>query len=288
MHVLTLALLDFSTIQAVYDSNTSETLLLEVTTKSWELIQNSNNYQLTVTDEANMREIDIFMHPKFSKWIELSNFFVDRKIRLICPPKSNAPVVNRSNDTSLHRRYRVPLIPPTDLVMIMLHQNDKEFVKTQFFDRIRTNQNKSPSTYRLWLKIIHVELITHTSATTTHMKQDETSKQKRIDIYLMDMSSDSQPVVLSLFDKQTQLASIFKRNDYIGIYQPICSSSQSEMTFEYANDTVLFLMPEKEAQDAGLAKVNLVSMLGSEENSFSDPKNDIAERDEEVKKRLKF
>lgn len=227
------------------------------------------------------------MHPKFSNWIHFPDFFKDRKIRLICPPKSNAPVLNRSNDMTLHRRYRVPLIPPTDLLLIMLNHNDKEFVKAQFYNRIRSNQAKSQD-YKLWLKIIHVEMISHTSGAVTNLNPDDNTKQERIDIFLMDMSSDATPIILSLYDKQTQLASIFKRNDYIGLYHPTLltgkgrDSSQSEIIFEYTNDTVLFLMPEKDAQEAGLAKVNLVSMLGSE-NSFSDPKKDITERDEEVR-----
>lgn len=231
------------------------------------------------------------MHPKYSEWIEFPNFFVNRKIRLICPPKSNAPVINRTNDNSLHRRYRIPLIPPTDLLMIVLYRHDKEFVKSQFFDRLKTNQNRQPHEYKLWLKIIHVELITHTSAVgNIQHSDDNTTKQQRIDIYLMDMSSDAVPIVLSLYDKQAQLSSILKRNDYLGLYRPsLCratSLSQSDMTFEYANNTVLFLMPEKEAQEAGLAKVNLVSMIGSsssEGNSFSDAKKDMIERDEEVR-----
>lgn len=38
--------LGFSTIQAVYESTTSDSFLLEVTTKSWEAIQGSKNYIL--------------------------------------------------------------------------------------------------------------------------------------------------------------------------------------------------------------------------------------------------
>lgn len=53
--------------------------------------------------------------------------------------------------------------------------------------------------------------------------------------------------------------------------------------FEYASNTAIFLMPEKEAQEASLAKVNLTT-LASQDDAFSytDPKKDIAERDEEV------
>lgn len=241
-------------------------------------------HQITVTDEANSREMDIYMHPKFNQWInyaDVKDFFADRKIRMICPPKANAPILNKYKDSTLHRRFRVALIPPTDLLVIMLNRKDKEFVLHEFPDKIRHKGS------RLWLKIIHVEIVVHNS-TTASLNPEEGAKLQRTDIFLVDMSSDCAPVVLSLYDKQTRLTSIFRRNDYIGLYHPnlqtrVEKRNQQETVFEYGNDTVIFLMPEKEAQEARLAKINLTSMIQTEDSAYTtNPKKDIAERDEEV------
>jgi hypothetical protein len=231
------------------------------------------------------------MHPKFNDWIAYSNentkFFTNRKIRMICPPKANAPILNKYKDTSIARRYRVALIPPTELLLIMLDKNDKTFVQREFPHKIR-NISKL-TTCRLWLKIIHVEVIVHTTPTSSLYPTDE-SKSQRTDIFLVDMSSDCVPVILSLYDKQTKLASIFRRNDYIGLYRPAMNrGSSQEIVFEYANDTAIFLMPEKEAQEASLAKINLTTMVSQDDAfSYTDPKKDIAERDEEVKTIIYF
>lgn len=180
------------------------------------------------------------------------------------------------------RRYQVALIPPTELLLIMLDRNDKAFVLREFPDRIR--DISALSTYRFWFKIIHVEVFVHITP-TPNLDPTAESKSQRTDIFLVDMSSDCVPVVLSLYDNQTKLASIFRRNDYIGLYKPALkqSTASQEIAFEYACDTAIFLMPEKEAQEASLAKVNLTT-LASQDDAFSytDPKKDIAERDEEV------
>ncbi|KAL9541135.1 hypothetical protein MBANPS3_009291 [Mucor bainieri] len=225
------------------------------------------------------------MHPKFNDWVTYSNenrqFFTDRKIRIICPPKANAPILNKHKDTAMTRRYRVALIPPTEQLLIMLDRTDKEFVLREFPGRIRDIGARS--NYRFWLKIIHVEVSVHITP-TPNLNPTEESKSQRTDIFLVDMSSDCVPVVLSLYDKQTKLASIFRRNDYIGLHQPALkqSTGSQEFVLEYASDTAIFLMPEKEAQEASLAKVNLTT-LASQDDAFSytDPKKDIAERDEE-------
>ncbi|KAL7310658.1 hypothetical protein PS15m_010129 [Mucor circinelloides] len=225
------------------------------------------------------------MHPKFNDWIAYSNencqFFTNRKIRIICPPKANAPILNKHKDTTMARRYQVALIPPTELLLIMLDRNDKAFVLREFPDRIR--DISALSTYRFWFKIIHVEVFVHITP-TPNLDPTAESKSQRTDIFLVDMSSDCVPVVLSLYDNQTKLASIFQRNDYIGLYKPALkqSTASQEIVFEYASDTAIFLMPEKEAQEASLAKINLTT-LASQDDAFSytDPKKDIAERDEE-------
>lgn len=229
------------------------------------------------------------MHPKFNQWIAYSSkeykLFADRKIRIICPPKANAPILNKYKDESIARRYRVALIPPTELLLIMLDRKDKAFVQQEFPQKIRDINSSTPC--RLWLKIIHVEVIVHTTPTPS-LDRTEEYKSQRTDIFLVDMSSDCVPVVLSLYDKQTKLASIFRRNDYIGLYKPkLKQGLPQEVVLEYASDTAIFLMPEKEAQEASLAKINLTTLVSQDTAlSYTDPKKDIAERDEEVKMKL--
>ncbi|KAI8647937.1 hypothetical protein BD408DRAFT_449028 [Parasitella parasitica] len=277
------------------DSNPGRSAMIEATKIPWSWVAVSianvlSEYPTGLTDtvllsiyynEAKNRELDIYMHPKFNEWITYSNenlqFFTNRKIRIICPPKANAPILNKYKDASIARRYRVASIPPTELLLIMLDRNDRTFVQQELPHRIK-DISKS-TTYRLWLKVIHVEVIIHTTP-TPNLDPSGESKSQRTDIFLVDMSSDSAPVVLSLYDKQTKLASIFRRNDYIGLYKPVLKRGPSQdIAFEYASDTVIFLMPEKEAQEASLAKINL-STLPSQDDVFSyatDPKRDIAE-----------
>jgi hypothetical protein len=179
-------------------------------------------------------------------------------------------------DPNLPRRSRIALIPPTDLLLIMLTQSDKAFVEGHF---IKIKDVHSLSDYNVWLKIIHVEEHKHEG-------------KKKTDVYLADMSSDTLPVVLTLFDEQTQLASIFRRNDYMGLYRPqyVNAGPQpmnpSGTVLHYSNDTVIFLMPESEAQAAGLAKTNLSSYIQSQGtiNSSNSTKKEILQRDEEVSK----
>lgn len=206
---------------------------------------------------------------------------------MICPPKANAPIVHRYSDESLDRRHRIALIPPTEELAIMLNKLDKSFVHREFPDKIRDIKNTNDF-YNFWLKVIHVEHMPQVPTTTGMNPITGASgvKQSRTDIYVMDMSSEGSTAILALYDNQTTLGSIFRRNDYIGLTHPFIQSTRvggQEIVFEYSNDSVVFLMPEKEAQEAGLAKVNLTSMIEEDDNSTSDlTKKDIAERDEEV------
>ncbi|KAK4512722.1 Heat shock protein ssb1 [Mucor velutinosus] len=278
--------INIAKVLSEYPTGLTDAVLLSMLELMWEktFIQRFKGFD-KITDEAKNRELDIYMHPRFNDWIAYSNdnrqFFADRKIRIICPPKANAPILAKHKDTKIARRYRVALIPPTELLLIMLDRTDKAFVLREFPDRIRDISAKS--NYRFWLKIIHVEVFVHITP-TPNLDPTEEAKSQRTDIFLVDMSSDCVPVVLSLYDKQTKLASIFRRNDYIGLHQPVLkqSTGSQEFVFEYAIDTTIFLMPEKEAQEASLAKVNLTT-LASQDDAFSytDPKKDIAERDEE-------
>lgn len=230
--------------------------------------------------------MDIYLHPKFSQWISFEDheFFLNRKLRIVCPPKTNAPITTRYDDKTLARKHRIALIPPTEHLIFILTRFDKEFVQREFADKIRDLAKSNQLNYNFWLKIIHVEIITHTSATAS--LDANQSKLNRTDIYLMDMTSENQAVILSLYDQQASLSPIFKRNDYIGLYRPKIQSPRAdvqEIVFEYSSETVIFLMPEKEAQDAGLAKINLTSMVDlSESEISSSSKRDIIKRDEEV------
>lgn len=226
------------------------------------------------------------MHPKYSKWITYMNhdFLMARKIRMICPPKINAPIINRYNDETLDRKYRMAMIPPTENLVFMLDRFDKAFVQREFQHKVRDIKPEQRDVH-IWLKIIHVEIISHIT-TSSNLAAEEKAKLSRTDIYLMDMSSNNQAVILSLYDDQASLTPIFKRNDYMGMYNPSIYPPRvdtQEPIFEYSDQTVLFLMPEKEAQEAQLAKINLTSMIDDDGFSCSDlSKKDILERDEEV------
>ncbi|RCI06743.1 hypothetical protein CU098_013642 [Rhizopus stolonifer] len=247
---------EFSTIQAVYDCRKADTFLLEVKVTQWVPIPQSTIFKVTVSDAG--REMDLLMHPKFSEWIE-SGFLQNKNLRMVCPPKINSPV--KSED----RRLRTALIPPTELLLIMLNREDRVFVQSRFKTKLRD------STDLFWLKIIHTEQ----------------TNQEGADIYLSDMSSDAPPIILSLDKQQASLTFIFRRNDYLGLSQPkIVRGDPQPMNpsgtiLYYTNQTVIFLMPEVEAQAADLAKINLSSYVSSQGSSLNNSAKDIAERDEE-------
>ncbi|KAG2235367.1 hypothetical protein INT48_004986 [Thamnidium elegans] len=272
-----------ASILSEYPTGLTKVVLLSILELNWErtFLKRYKGFDKNF-NESSAREMDIYLHPKFSNWISYLDheFFLNRKMRMMCPPKTNSPITTRYDDKTLARKYRIALIPPTELLIFILTRFDKEFVQREFPDKIRDISNKL--NYNFWLKIIHVEIISHTSTTVSI---DSNPKLNRTDIYLMDMTSENQPVILSLYDQQASLSPIFKRNDYIGLYHPTIQSPRAdvqEIVFEYSSETVIFLMPEKEAQDAGLAKINLTSMVDQSESEIcSSSKKDIIKRDEE-------
>ncbi|KAI8874997.1 hypothetical protein K501DRAFT_203510, partial [Backusella circina FSU 941] len=247
--------------------------------------------QITVTDELTFRYLDIYMHPKYNHWIATNaeyNTLKGRTLRIICGTKILPLVNNHYSNEDLPRHARVALMPPTQYLIIVLNQQDKPFIKANFHDRI----GKDTPPHRLWLKVIYVEHYEHDSPNASLNASQEGLKNRRTDLFLNDMSSDAEPILLSLFDEQTLMASMIKRNDYIALYDPKLSTrmtesqmQQADIVFEFTSDTVIFLMPEKEAQDAGLAKVDLASVVLEEEESMergiSNPKKVITQRDEE-------
>jgi hypothetical protein len=234
------------------------------------------------------------MHPKYNNWIATNaerNTLKGRTLRIICGTKTLPLVSNHYDNHKLPRHARVALIPPAQYLIIVLNHTDKPFIKANFNERV----GKDPSCpHRLWLKVIYVEDEEHDSPNVSLNASQEGFKNRRTDIILNDMSSDNDSIMLSLFDEQTQLAAMIKRNDYLALYNPKLSTrmtesqvKQADMIFEFTTDTVIFLMPEKEAQDAGLAKVDLASVVIDDNSSMDkailNPKKEIAQRDEEVR-----
>ncbi|GAA5801785.1 hypothetical protein HPULCUR_007238 [Helicostylum pulchrum] len=273
-----------ASIISEYPTGLTKVVLLSILELNWEKTF-LKRYKGFDKKESSTREMDIYLHPKFSRWISYMNheFFINRKMRMVCPPKTNAPITTRYDDKTLARKYRIALIPPTEDLIFILNRFDKEFVQREFADKIRDLATSNKLNYNFWLKIIHVEIISHTSAATASL--DPNPKLNRTDIYLMDMTSENQAVILSLYDQQASLSPIFKRNDYVGLYHPTIQAPRAdtqETVFEYSSETIIFLMPEKEAQDAGLAKINLTSMVDPSETEISiSSKKDIIKRDEE-------
>lgn len=156
------------------------------------------------------------------------------------------------------------------------------------------------------IQIIHVEQGVHITANQVS-NQDVISgdaeaypRIRRTDIFVVDMTCDNEPAILSLYDEQTHFASMFQRGDYIGLYNPgfppyttESQDSRSDIIFEYTNDTILFYMSGKEAHEARCAKSDARSVpldrSGSEASDvlslsqWEKPvRASIAERDEEV------
>ncbi|KAL0081703.1 hypothetical protein J3Q64DRAFT_1754927 [Phycomyces blakesleeanus] len=238
--------------------------------------------------------LELYLHPKFnalatSEIYSLQGqppFLKDRKVRMICPPKLNRPVPSLFDDPSYASIYRIARVPATSLMMFELTAKDKPFITKQFSHSIQSIQSILGShphlqahtypdapKFSLWLKVTHIENITHTSSVVAMEATEDPSNLKRLkreDIYLADMTNENAPIMLSFYDDQTKLIAMIKRGDYIGLYNPgiqtgRLTNSQKEyadVILEYTSDTVLFFMSEQEAQLAQVAKVN--------NNSFYD------------------
>ncbi|KAJ8656214.1 hypothetical protein O0I10_008008 [Lichtheimia ornata] len=277
---------NYSTIQAVYDYR--QPVALEVVVKEWKLIPGSEIYLVTVADNISYMVLDMYMHPKFNQWLSqarpsLQNkdpLLRNRTLRMYCEPKINAPQQSHYNNKDVDRLLRVARVPPTQLLMFVLEPRDASFIRQEFTEDLRNviqhAHQPEPKAHKLWLKIIHIERQEHVAP---NAGDGEESKLRRTDIFVVDMTNDNDPAVLSLYDTQTQLAGMLGRGDYIGLFNPgfpyartESQQSRSDIVFEYTEDTVLFYMSDKDALQAGVHKVE---HDGSISNSFNDSANDL-------------
>ncbi|KAF7728770.1 hypothetical protein EC973_005608 [Apophysomyces ossiformis] len=268
-----------------------------------------------IVDDSTHRVLDLYMHPKFQAWVESKQtslrsqapFLKDRRIRIICGQKMNTVIASQYDNEDLPRTLRIARLAPTQLLMFTLTSKDADFVRREFTDNFATLVTpglfdiRKRKRHKLWLKIIHVEHTTHNSPEAsihTSTDIDDRMKLQRIDVYVVDMVGDSDPAMFSLYDEHVALALMLHRGDYIGLHDPGIVSNvtesqerQSDIVFEYDNHTVLFVMSEKDAQEAGVARPTDASTLsngkppGSPASEFwqQPTKNkSIVERDEEV------
>ncbi|KAI8145166.1 hypothetical protein BJV82DRAFT_605146 [Fennellomyces sp. T-0311] len=307
----------FNTIQSMYDYQRAAAL--EVSVKQWELIPQANIWLVTVSDDISFKAMDMYMHPKYNDWITSSRpslksaspFLKNRTMRMFCAPKINSPISSQYDNKDLDRISRIARVPPTQLLMFVLTPNDAEFIRGEFTDSlasvIQPNGiwgKRSRKLHKLWLKVIHVEKTEHIAG-NQNVNQDlitedegENTKLRRTDLFVTDMNHKHDAAVLSLYDQQTHLASMFVRGDYIGLYNPGFPSartesqkSHSDIVFEYSEDTVLFHMSDKDARLAGVNNLDMDgsqlssqrhSLLGSSQSSSPKRrKKGIVERDEE-------
>ncbi|KAG0180530.1 hypothetical protein DFQ28_001129 [Apophysomyces sp. BC1034] len=302
-----------------YPTGLTETIVLGELQLQWEQVAVKRFKRFGGSDDSSYRVLDMYMHPKFNQWMESKrpslrsqpDFLKDRCMRMVCGSSINTVVISQYNNEDLPRESRIAKIAPTQLLMFMLTSRDSEFIRKEFTDNFSTliapglfdiNKRKE---HKLWLKVIHVENTTHNSpeaSVHTSVDTDERMKLQRMDIYVVDMVNDSDPAMLSLYDEQTELASMICRGDYIGLYNPgilanltESQEQQSDIVFEYDNDTVLFIMSEKEAQEADVARTGITS--ASVSASLNPPRSPgtefwqeptknkcIVERDEEERK----
>ncbi|KAI8377427.1 uncharacterized protein BYT42DRAFT_570311 [Radiomyces spectabilis] len=269
---------NFGTIQALYDSSPIRAAALEVTVKEWSIVPETNIWLVTVGEATSYQVLDIYLHPKFNQWVTPSSsspsqpsnqtsspFLKDRSIRMICSSLVNTPIKTQYHNSSLSRINRIGRAPPTQLLMFMLTSEDGPFIRQEFLRPGNRLENvvhptglRSRKVHRLWLKVIHVECITHTSPIASIQTASQTNgmtKLQRTDIYVVDHMGSDEPALFSLYDEQAQLATLIRRGDYIGLYNPKvsdrCTQSQearSDIVLEYDNETVIFLMSDKDAR----------------------------------------
>jgi hypothetical protein len=79
-------------------------------------------------------------------------------------------------------------------------------------------------------------------------------------LYVSDTSKDRTRAILTLYDRQMTISDMLNKGDFIGLFRPgiFQATTPSQATndgcvlLEYANDTVIFCMAERDAVSAGL------------------------------------
>ncbi|KAI8076327.1 uncharacterized protein BX664DRAFT_270956, partial [Halteromyces radiatus] len=211
------------------------------------------------------KEMDLYLSPKYNAWIDnsisplMTDFSKDRSIKFVCPSLMNTLrskyYDDDGDDQHIRRSDQVICVPPTHNCLWTLQISDGPWINDIFKDTFATViQPQSMAgmlphiskKHQLWVKVLHVE---------------QEDKSKRIDIYIIDKSNDTEPALLSFYGQQTHLSRMVQRGDYLGLYHPIISTqpsesqqTQTDIVFECGPDTILFIMSNEDAIQAGVTK----------------------------------
>lgn len=232
--------------------------------------------------------MDLYFPPKFNDWINnqispfLRDFPKDRKIRVICPRQVDTLLFKQHSSDTLRRSDRVLCCPPTHECLWKLEPRDGPWIKEVFQDTFATiiqpqsmvmfsSTVAQPKCHQLWVKVVHVEQppaeISHDLKSGNRFtSKNLQEKRTRKDIFIVDKSSDTEPALFSLYDQQTYLTRMIQRGDYLGIFNPVVAyrhtesqATQADIVFECGPETVLFVMSNSDAVEAGVTKVRSLS-----------------------------
>ncbi|KAI8329451.1 hypothetical protein BC941DRAFT_442835 [Chlamydoabsidia padenii] len=279
-HCLLTTNFKFDTIESLYDPERSnDVLFLECQISHLEY-KHDTIWLATLKDESS-RDMDMFLPPKCNDWINnrlspfLKDFSKDRKIRFVCPRQMNTPLLKHYYNDSLSRSDRVFCYPPSQECLWKLESRDGPWIKDVFRDTFATvilpqsmaaappSQMSKVKRHRLWVKVIHIEQ----SAGDLGDDQERGSQfvpksSTRKDIYIVDKSDDTEPALLSLYDQQIYMCQIIQKGDYLGIFHPVIAcrhtesqTAQTDIIFECGPETMLFIMSNNDATEAGMIKV---------------------------------
>ncbi|KAI8583412.1 hypothetical protein K450DRAFT_223542 [Umbelopsis ramanniana AG] len=273
----------YHSIDHIYNGSFSSDCIVEVTIEKFYYIPGTCFTVLVVSDNTSIRKVELLLHQKFT--FLLGNhvltssrpFLEKRKVKLavvgVVVSKSSIETLSGSQPQDAEKMTRVsklPRIPPTEqLVFLLSATYDRAFVTSQFSSDCLSDLRASGTRrYKLWLKLLHIDKAAHTSSAAAY----GTSRGHYLKLYLCDTSDEGSGAILTLYDHQISLSSMLKKGDFIGLYHPglIESSTESQtlgdgcVLLEYTNETVIFCMPEQDAEAAELT--NLMK-----KNSSSDP-----------------
>jgi hypothetical protein len=232
--------------------------------------------------------MDLYFPPKYNDWINnrispfLKDFPKDRKIRVICPRQVNTLLLKQHSSNTLRRSDRVLCCPPTHECLWKLEPRDGPWIKEVFQDIFATiippqsmallsSVATKAKRHQLWVKVVHVEQLTADTGYDSNSgsrlaSKNLQEKRTRKDIFVVDKSSDTEPALISLYDQQAYLTRMIERGDYLGIVNPVVAyrhtesqATQADIVFECGPETVLFVMSNSDAVEAGVAKVQPLS-----------------------------
>ncbi|KAI7872502.1 hypothetical protein BDF14DRAFT_1754064 [Spinellus fusiger] len=267
---------NFSSIESLYEDDLITEIALHVTVEVSKYIPECDTWVINVIDGVGEATLDVYLNPKFNAWagfhISLNSesipFLQDRTLRMLCSGKFNRLGDIQQNTIALERNQCIAHTLSTENMMFQLEEEEGAFVREHFPHTVRhlllSQASFQEQSFSLWLKVVEIESTVHAIPGALHDSSVDyhSTRTTYKNVYLVDTTHDTTPIVMCFFDEHIPLTTLFKSGDYIGVYHPSLQHehlndtqrSYGEVVLDYCHTTVLFFMEEACAEIAGVHK----------------------------------